>query len=75
MIRVTALDADEGNNAAVSYNIVDGAGGKFIIEGKIKTQFLVKVVGSLSFHQLNSLKISFRKIARGRRLEHKFSIL
>ena len=37
MIRVTALDTDEGNNAAVSYNIVDGAGGKFIIEGKIKT--------------------------------------
>lgn len=37
MIRVTALDADEGNNAAVSYNIVDDAGGKFIIEGKIKT--------------------------------------
>jgi len=33
VIRVTALDADEGNNAAVTYNIIDGADGKFIIEG------------------------------------------
>ncbi|XP_078366665.1 protocadherin Fat 4-like [Oculina patagonica] len=32
VIRVTALDADEGSNAAVTYNIVDGADGKFIIE-------------------------------------------
>lgn len=36
MIRVIVLDVDEGNNVVVFYNIVDGVGGKFIIEGKIK---------------------------------------
>lgn len=36
VIRVTALDADEGSNGAVTYNIVDGADSKFIIEGQIQ---------------------------------------
>lgn len=39
VIRVTALDADEGNNAAITYNIIDGADGKFIIEGSTRQYF------------------------------------
>lgn len=39
VIRVTALDADEGNNAAITYNIMDGADGKFIIEGSTRQYF------------------------------------
>ena len=33
------MDADEGSNAAVTYHIVQGAEGKFIIEGQI--QFII----------------------------------
>lgn len=35
VIRVTAQDADEGSNAVVTYDIVDGSDGKFIIEGQL----------------------------------------
>lgn len=45
VIRVTALDADEGNNAAVTYNIINGADGKFIIEGQIRQYFLMILIG------------------------------
>ena len=38
VIRVTAVDADEGSNAAVTYQIVQGAEGKFIIEGEAHNQ-------------------------------------
>ena len=45
VVRVTALDADEGNNAAVTYNIINGADGKFIIEGQIRQYFLMILIG------------------------------
>ncbi|XP_068723113.1 protocadherin Fat 4-like isoform X1 [Montipora capricornis] len=32
VVRVSAMDADEGSNAAIGYKILQGAGGKFIIE-------------------------------------------
>lgn len=34
VIRVTAMDADEGSNAAIAYNILQSADyGKFMVEG------------------------------------------
>lgn len=49
MIRVTAVDADGGRNAAVTYQIVEGADGKFIIEGEAHH---VSIVSSVSHRDI-----------------------